>query len=291
MVGILLAGGYGTRLRPLTQAVSKQLLPVYDKPMIYYPLSILMLMDIRKVLIITNPDSCELMCRLLGRGASLGMYLEYKSQTRPAGLPDAFKVGKDFIGDDTCCLILGDNIFYGNGLIESLQALQLHLEVEGCGASIFAYHVKDPQRYGIVELGAHNEIWSLEEKPANPKSSYAVPGIYVFDNTVVKRAEQLQPSARGELEILDLLHAYWGEDQLCVQPLGRGIAWLDMGTPEALLQASALVQTVQERQGLMIGCLEEIAYQKGWIDKEALASRARDLEGTQYGEYLLQLSK
>jgi glucose-1-phosphate thymidylyltransferase len=289
MVGLILAGGYGTRLRPLTRAVSKQLLPVYDKPMIYYPLSTLMLMDIRKVLVITTPDFVEAMCKLLGRGASLGMYIEYKSQTRPAGLPDAFKIGKDFIGDDTVCLILGDNIFYGNGLIESLQDVRENMDL-GCGASIFSYHVKDPQRYGVIEFGEEGQVLSLTEKPTMPKSSYAIPGLYAFDNTVAKRAEELQPSERGELEILDLLKSYWAEDRLCTTSLGRGIAWLDMGTPEALLQASALVQTVQERQGLMIGCLEEIAYQKGWIDKEALASRARDLEGTQYGQYLLHLS-
>ena len=289
MVGLILAGGYGTRLRPLTRAVSKQLLPVYDKPMIYYPLSTLMLMDIRKVLVITTPDFVEAMCKLLGRGASLGMYIEYKSQTRPAGLPDAFKIGKDFIGDDTVCLILGDNIFYGNGLIESLQDVRENMDL-GCGASIFAYHVKDPQRYGVIEFGEEGQVLSLTEKPTMPKSSYAIPGLYAFDNTVAKRAEELQPSERGELEILDLLKSYWAEDRLCTTSLGRGIAWLDMGTPEALLQASALVQTVQERQGLMIGCLEEIAYQKDWIDKEAVASRARDLEGTEYGQYLLHLS-
>jgi glucose-1-phosphate thymidylyltransferase len=290
MVGIILAGGYGTRLRPLTWAVSKQLLPVYDKPMIYYPLSTLMLMDIRKVLIITSPDSVGSMYKLLWRGASLGMYIEYKSQTRPVGLPDAFKIGKDFIGDDTCCLILGDNIFYGNGLIEALQAVRENMDL-GCGASIFAYRVKDPQRYGVIEFGEQEQILSLTEKPKNSNSPWAIPGLYAFDNTVAQRAEALQPSERGELEILDLLKSYWREDRLCTTSLGRGMAWLDMGTPDALLQASALVQTVQERQGLMIGCLEEIAYQKGWIDKEALASRARDLEGTQYGEYLAQLSK
>lgn len=290
MVGLILAGGHGTRLRPLTRAVSKQLLPVYDKPMIYYPLSTLMLMDIRKVLVITTPDSVEAMCTLLGRGASLGMYLEYKSQSRPVGLPDAFKVGKDFIGDDTACLILGDNIFYGNGLIESLREVRENIEL-GCGAAIFAYRVKDAQQYGVVEFGEQDQILSLTEKPKNSNSPWAIPGLYTFDNTVVKRAEVLQPSARGELEILDLLKSYWAEDRLCTTSLGRGIAWLDMGTPEALLQASALVQTIQERQGLMIGCLEEIAYQKGWIDKEALASRARDLAGTQYGEYISKLSE
>ncbi len=284
MKGIILAGGKGTRLYPLTMAISKQLLPVYDKPMIYYPLSMLMLAGIRDVLIITTPEDSDQYQRLLSDGSRLGMNFQYAVQAVPRGLADAFLVGKEFIGDDKVCLILGDNIFFGHGLP---QVLRSAAEQEG-GAVVFAYPVRDPERYGVVEFDADGKAISLEEKPLKPRSNYAVPGIYFYDNRVVRYAEELAPSPRGEIEITDINKRYLSDGELSVKVLGRGVAWLDAGTHESLLQASMFVQAVEDRQGMMISCVEEIAYRMGYIDKENLRKCAEPLASNEYGQYLMR---
>ena len=287
MKGIILAGGKGTRLYPLTMAISKQLLPVYDKPMIYYPLSMLMLAGIRDVLVITTPEDSDQYRRLLGDGSRLGMNFQYAIQAVPRGLADAFLVGKEFIGDDKVCLILGDNIFFGHGLPQVLRSVA---EQEN-GAVVFAYPVKDPERYGVVEFDENGRAISLEEKPLKPRSNYAVPGIYFYDNRVVRYAEELKPSPRGEIEITDINKRYLADGELSVKVLGRGVAWLDAGTHESLLQASMFVQAVQDRQGMMISCVEEIAYRMGYIGEEILHKNATELASNGYGQYLLRFIK
>ncbi len=284
MKGIILAGGKGTRLYPLTMAISKQLLPVYDKPMIYYPLSMLMLAGIRDILVITTPEDGDQYRRLLGDGSRLGMNFQYAVQAVPRGLADAFLVGKEFIGDDKVCLILGDNIFFGHGLPQILRSAA---EQEN-GAVVFAYPVRDPERYGVVEFDDRGKAISLEEKPLKPRSNYAVPGIYFYDNRVVRYAEELEPSPRGEIEITDINKRYLSDGELSVKVLGRGIAWLDAGTHESLLQASMFVQAVEDRQGMMISCVEEIAYRMGYIDEEGLRKCAEPLTGNGYGQYLIR---
>jgi len=284
--GIILAGGKGTRLYPLTISISKQMLPVYDKPMIYYPLSMLMLAGIREVLIISTPDALPAFRELLKDGSQWGMQFEYAEQAEPRGLADAFLVGRDFVGDSPVCLILGDNIFYG-GLGSVLKECAALTE----GAIIFGYRVNDPERYGIVEFDEEENVLSLEEKPSQPKSDYAVPGIYFYDNQVVKNAEAVKPSARGEIEITDLNKIYLEQGNLKVKLFGRGVAWLDAGTHESLLQAASFIQTVQERQGLMISCPEEIAYHMGYISKDQLQKLGEVLSGNSYGEYILEVAK
>lgn len=283
--GIVLAGGKGTRLHPLTRAISKQLLPVYNKPMIYYPLSILMLAGIRDILIISTPEDLSLFERLLGNGKQWGLNFSYACQEEPRGLADAFLVGEHFIQCSPSALILGDNILYGAGLHETLKQAALKQE----GAVIFAYPVKDPERYGVVEFDQAGKAISIEEKPKYPKSNYAVPGLYFYDEKVVEYAHMLKPSARGELEITDLNKIYLEKENLKVILLGRGIAWLDAGTHESLLQAASFVQTVEERQGLMICCPEEIAYRMGYIDEKQLENIARSMATNGYGKYLLNL--
>ena len=284
MKGIILAGGKGTRLYPLTMAISKQLLPVYDKPMIYYPLSMLMLAGVREILVITTPEDSDQYKRLLGDGSKLGMTFQYATQAVPRGLADAFLVGKEFIGDDKVCLILGDNIFFGHGLPEILRSAA----AQESGAVVFAYPVKDPERYGVVEFDDNGKAISLEEKPLQPRSNYAVPGIYFYDNRVVRYAEELEPSPRGEIEITDINRRFLNDGELSVKVLGRGIAWLDAGTHESLLQASMFVQAVEDRQGMMISCIEEIAYRMGYIDEECLRNCAEPLTSNEYGQYLLR---
>lgn len=285
MKGIVLAGGRGTRLFPLTIGVSKQLLPVYDKPMVYYPLSMLMLAGIREILVISTPEALPAFEALLGDGYKWGLSFQYAEQAEPRGLADAFLVGREFIGKDEVCLILGDNIFFGHGLPGSLRnAAQIK-----DGALVFAYSVRDPERYGVVEFDQDGRALSVEEKPEKPRSHYAVPGIYFYDNQVVEIAEKLQPSQRGELEITDLNCVYLEKRKLHVEVLGRGVAWLDAGTHESLLQAANFVQAVEERQGMMISCPEEIAYRLGYITKRELEDLALSLSGNQYGEYLLRL--
>ncbi len=287
MKGIILAGGKGTRLYPLTIATSKQLLPVYDKPMVYYPLSTLMLAGIREILIISAPEVLPAFRELLQNGSQLGLKFEYAEQTEPRGLADAFLVGREFVGEGTVCLILGDNILYGEGMTSMLHecaALQN-------GAIIFGYKVNDPERYGVVEFDNEYRVLSVEEKPKQPRSSYAVPGIYFYDNQVVEIAKSLKPSARGELEITDLNKVYLERGQLNARVFGRGIAWLDAGTHESLLQAGSFIQTIQERQGLMISCPEEIAYRMGYISKEQLCELGKKLASNSYGEYILGVAK
>lgn len=285
MKGIILAGGKGTRLHPLTLVVSKQLLPVYDKPMIYYPLSMLMLAGIHDILIISTPEDLPLFRHLLGSGQQWGVQFSYAEQSEPRGLADAFIVGEQFVGENPACLILGDNIFFGHGLADQMQAAAA-LE---SGAQVFAYPVRDPQRYGVIEFDGRGRAISLEEKPAHPRSNYVVPGLYFYDQRVVSFARSLKPSARGEIEITDLNLVYLGMGQLLVQQLGRGIAWLDAGTHESLLQAANFIQAVQERQGIMISCPEEIAYRKGFISREAIKEIARSYKNNSYGEYLFRL--
>lgn len=285
MKGIILSGGKGTRLYPLTIGVSKQLLPVYDKPMVYYPLSMLMLAGIREILVISTPDALPAFRSLLQDGSHLGLKFSYAEQAEPRGLADAFLVGRDFIAGESVCLILGDNIFFGHGLPAQLRnAAQLTQ-----GALIFAYPVRDPERYGVVEFNSSGLALSIEEKPARPRSHYAVPGMYFYDSLVCERAATLKPSSRGEIEITDLNMIYLRQGQLRVEILGRGVAWLDAGTHEALLQASNFVQTVQDRQGMMISCPEEIAFRLGFIDAARLRHQAKIMEGNQYGQYLLHL--
>jgi glucose-1-phosphate thymidylyltransferase len=283
--GIILAGGSGTRLHPLTRSTSKQLLPVYNKPMIYYPLSSLMLAGIRDILIITTPQDQASFQRLLDDGRDFGVSISYAVQPSPDGLAQAFLIGREFVGTSPVALALGDNIFYGAGFSEALQSAASH----GAGATVFGYQVRDPQRYGVVEFDAEGRAIGLEEKPAHPKSSFAVTGLYFFDNQVLDIAKHLKPSARGELEITDVNLEYLTRGQLRVERLGRGIAWLDTGTHESLVQASNFIQAVEERQGLMVGCLEEIAYRMHYITAEELERLARAMRGSTYGQYLLHV--
>lgn len=287
MKGIILAGGSGTRLYPLTKSISKQIMPIYDKPMIYYPLSVLMLANIRDILIISTPRDLPLFKELLGDGSDFGINLEYKVQEKPNGLAEAFLIGEEFIGSDNVALILGDNIFYGSGFTGLLEEASTLKE----GAVIFGYPVKDPKAYGVVEFDEDGKAISLEEKPKVPKSNYAIPGLYFYDNTVIEKAKNVKPSTRGEIEITSVNEMYLSEGKLNVKNLGRGTAWLDTGTHEALLEATNFVQTVQKRQGLYIACVEEIAYQKGWISGEKVRELAKFIIKTEYGQYLVDLLK
>lgn len=287
MKGIILAGGSGTRLHPITIAISKQMLPVYDKPMIYYPLSVLMLAGIREILIISTPRDLPGFRNLLGDGTSLGMKFSYKEQPSPDGLAQAFILGEEFIGKDPVCMILGDNIFYGHGFGEALlQTAKLEK-----GACVFGYYVNDPERYGVVEFDKNKKVISIEEKPAKPKSNYAVTGLYFYDNSVVKKAKALKPSPRGELEITDLNRVYLEEGSLEIKLMGRGMAWLDTGTYESLLQAANFIATLEQRQGLKASCIEEIAYKRGFINKKQLLDIAEPLKKSQYGQYLIRIAE
>ena len=290
MKGIILAGGSGTRLHPVTRSVSKQLLPVYDKPMIYYPLSVLMLADIKDILIITTPGDQEDFEHLLGDGSMFGIKLTYAIQSEPRGLADAFIIGKDFIGEDSVALILGDNLFFGQSFGKLLINASEMVDVWG-GACIFGCLVKDPERFGVVEFGSNRQAISIEEKPENPKSDYAVTGLYFYDNSVVQRALEVTPSARGELEITDINRSYLEDRKLQVEVLGRGFTWLDTGTHASLMEAGQFVQTIENCQGLKIACLEEIAFKKGWISLETLVYHGNSLKKTEYGQYLLKLAE
>ncbi len=286
MKGIILAGGAGTRLYPITKSISKQIIPVYDKPMIYYPLSVLMLAGIKEILIISTPKDIHLYQDLLDDGSQLGLKIEYAEQPSPDGLAQAFIIGEKFIGKDNVCMVLGDNIFYGQGFGNTLKECA---ELKD-GAIVFGYYVTDPQRYGVVEFNSNKQVVSIEEKPTSPKSNFAVTGLYFYSNDVVQKAKSLKPSPRGELEITDLNRLYLNENRLTVKLLGRGMAWLDTGTHESLLQASIFIQTIEERQGLKIACLEEIAYKNGFIDRQQLLKLAEPLKKNRYGEYLFRIA-
>ncbi|HAM08805.1 MAG: glucose-1-phosphate thymidylyltransferase [Bacteroidetes bacterium GWE2_41_25] len=286
MKGIILAGGSGTRLYPITSSISKQMLPVYDKPMIYYPLSVLMLAGIREILIISTPRDLPGFHNLLGDGKSIGLSFSYREQPSPDGLAQAFILGEEFIGNDSVCMILGDNIFYGHGFGEALlKTAELKK-----GACVFGYYVTDPERYGVVEFDRNRKVISIEEKPANPKSNYAVTGLYFYDNSVASKAKALKPSARGELEITDLNRVFLNEGSLEIKLMGRGMAWLDTGTYESLLQAANFIATLEQRQGLKASCIEEIAYKRGFIDKKQLLALAEPIKNSQYGKYLLRIA-
>ena len=287
MKGIILAGGKGTRLYPMTKAVSKQLLPIYDKPMIYYPLSILMLAGIREILIISTPEDTPVYEKLLGDGKRIGVNLHYKVQETPRGLADAFILGEDFIGTDSVCLILGDNVFYGTDMTRTLRAAM----AQNKGATIFGYPVKNPGSFGVVEFDRDGKVLSIEEKPEKPKSNYAVPGLYFYDNRVVEIAKQVKPSARGEIEITAVNNAYLALGELHVNLLGRGMAWLDTGTPEGMLKAAEFVEAVQDRQGFYVSCIEEIAWRRGFISREQLRTLGEELKMTDYGQYLISLAE
>ena len=284
--GIVLAGGSGTRLHPITKGVSKQLLPVYDKPMIYYPISILMLAGIKEILVISTPDDISGYQRLLGDGSVFGVDIEYAIQPSPDGLAQAFLIGEDFIGDSNVALVLGDNIFYGQNFTKNLKTATSR----DSGATIFGYHVKDPERFGVVDFDANGKVTSIEEKPKNPKSNFAVTGLYFYDNDVVEIAKSIKPSVRGELEITDINNAYQDRDDLTVELLSRGFAWLDTGTHDSLIEAGQFVQTVEHRQGLKVACLEEIAFHQGWITKDTLLKQADALKKTSYGDYLTKVA-
>ena len=285
MKGIVLAGGSGTRLHPITRGVSKQMLPIYDKPMIYYPLSVLMLAGIRDILVISTPDDLPSYEKLLGNGTDFGVNLAFAEQPTPDGLAQAFLIGESFIGDDSVCLILGDNIFYGHGFTAMLQ----DVVARDAGATVFGYHVNDPERFGVVEFDSDGRVLSVEEKPERPKSNYAITGLYFYDNRVVDIAKQVKPSERGELEITDVNKAYLESGELNVRVMGRGFAWLDTGTHDSLMEAGQFVQTIEHRQGLKVACLEEIGYRNGWLSAEALQQQAGALSKTGYGQYLQQV--
>jgi len=283
--GIVLAGGSGTRLHPITKGVSKQLLPIYDKPMIYYPISVLMLAGINEILVISTPDDIESYQRLLGKGTDFGLSIKYAVQPSPDGLAQAFLIGEEFIGDSNVALVLGDNIFYGQNFSNNLK----RATAKSKGATVFGYQVKDPERFGVVAFDAEGNVLSIEEKPSAPKSNYAVTGLYFYDNEVLQIARSIRPSQRGELEITDVNNEYQSRDQLSVELLGRGFAWLDTGTHDSLMEAGQFVQTVEHRQGLKVACLEEIAFSKGWLSKPDLLRQAEKLKKTSYGEYLFKV--